>query len=97
MSAVGTEALPNCVMRLLPYGAVILGEMLSALSSLEFLGFGPPIQQPTLGGMLRESLHLGVVAPWVWLPGIVVFMGLLGLLSRFVRRHREELKWTPLA
>ncbi len=84
-----TEVTPNIMAGLSPYAASLLAEILAAQAAIEFLGFGPPIDQPSLGGMLLYAVQLGFVAPWVWVPSLVVVVAAVALaavLTRLVRR-----------
>lgn len=91
------EVLPNVLPGVVPYFAGILAEIISAQCALEFLGFGPPLDQPSLGGMVLEAFSLGLAAPWTWLPSLVaIIAGVLGLAS-VGRMFRERRSWAMLA
>jgi len=66
------EILPNTIASAMPYFAALLSELVAVLAAIEFLGFGPAMSQPSLGGMLIEAVQLGRVAPWVWAPSLVM-------------------------
>lgn len=60
----GRHILPNVVMPMIIVGAVELGRMMIAESSLSFLDLGVPAPTPTWGGMVadgRNYLHNAVV------------------------------------
>ncbi|MEW8232492.1 MAG: ABC transporter permease subunit [Candidatus Thiodiazotropha endolucinida] len=72
------EALPNALTTARSYFVVIFAEVLSVQSSLEFLGFGPPLNTPSLGGQLSEALQLPQ-AYWIWLPSLLIIFIVVGL------------------
>jgi len=90
------DVLPNIAPRSMPYITGIMSETIAAQCAIEFLGFGPSIEQPSLGGMLLESSHLGLTAPWVWCPSLVVIVALILAITWTVRRYRQEIRWVPV-
>lgn len=90
------DVLPNIAPRSVPYITGIMSEIIAAQCAIEFLGFGPSIEQPSLGGVLMESSQLGLTAPWVWCPSLVVIVALILVITWTVRRYRQEIRWVPV-
>lgn len=91
-----TEVGPNVLPGTIPYFASLLAEILAVQAALEFLGFGPPIEQPSLGGMLLSATQLGFVAPWVWLPSLVIIIAVVNLTALVTRRTQRANLSVPL-
>lgn len=91
-----TELLPNVWHRVTPSLSVLLAEILSVQAALEYLGLGVSLDAPSLGQILLQSVELGFVAPWIWLPALLflifVIVG-LATTSRYMQRRRS---WIPL-
>lgn len=90
------EVLPNVAPRVAPYTGGLLCEIISAQCAIEFLGFGPTLEQPSLGGLLLESSQTGLAAPWVWAPSLVTVVGLIWSIAWAVRRYRLSIRWVPI-
>lgn len=91
-----TEVFPNVTPRAVPYLGPLMAEILSVQAALEFLGFGPPIEQPSLGGLLLDAIQLGLAAPWTWLPSLFVIVVLVWGISALARAYQERRQWVPL-
>ncbi|MEW8437669.1 MAG: ABC transporter permease subunit [Candidatus Thiodiazotropha taylori] len=91
-----TEVGPNALSGSIPYLASLTAEILAAQAALEFLGFGPPIEQPSLGGMLLSATQLGFVAPWVWLPSLAIIMTIVNLTAVLAWRTQRSNLSVPL-
>lgn len=91
-----SEVLPNVGPRVAPYAAGLLSEIISAQCAIEFLGFGPPLEQQSLGGLLLESGQMGLAAPWIWMPSLLAVICLVAGLAWAVRRYRREIRWVPI-
>ena len=63
-------------MTFLPF---ILSSSVSALTSLDFLGFGLPPGSPSLGEMLSQA-KANVQAPWLGISGFLTLATMLSLL-----------------
>ncbi|MEC5318519.1 microcin C ABC transporter permease [Brenneria populi subsp. brevivirga] len=72
--------LPNAMVATLTYLPFILCGSITTLTSLDFLGFGLPIDSPSLGRLLLEGKN-NLQAPWL---GITVFMVLSIVLSLLI-------------
>ena len=96
LRALAIEALPNVVPGALPYLPAIAAEILSVQAALEFLGFGPPLDQPSLGGTLLASVQLGFAAPWTWLPSLALLLALIWSMAFLTRASRRRIPWVPL-
>lgn len=90
------EVFPNIAPRVAPYAAGLLAEVIAAQCALEFLGFGPPIERPSLGGILLESTRFGMSAAWIWLPSLIVICAFVWIIAWASRRYRQEVRWVPL-
>lgn len=79
ISIIWRHILPNAMVATLTMMPFILNGGITALTSLDFLGFGLPAGSPSLGELLAQgkaNLH----APWLGLSGIVVLVVMLSLL-----------------
>lgn len=75
-----THILPNAMVATLTFLPFIMSGAVTALTSLDFLGFGLPPGSPSLGEMLAQA-KANLNAYWL---GITVFVTLAGLLSMLV-------------
>jgi microcin C transport system permease protein len=71
--------LPNAMVATLTFLPFILNGSISALTSLDFLGFGLPPGSASLGELLRQGQR-NLNAPWLALSGFVVISLMLSLL-----------------
>ncbi len=71
--------LPNAMVATLTFMPFILSGSITALTSLDFLGFGLPPGSPSLGEMLQQGKN-NLQAPWLGLAGFVVLSVMLSLL-----------------
>ena len=74
------HVLPNAMVATLTYLPFILNGSITALTALDFLGFGLPIDSPSLGRML-SSAKANLQAPWL---GFFVFVTLAMLLTLLI-------------
>ena len=75
-----THILPNAMVATLTFLPFIMSGAVTALTSLDFLGFGLPHGSPSLGEMLAQA-KANLNAYWL---GITIFVTLAGLLSMLV-------------
>ena len=71
--------LPNATVAILTFFPFILCGSITTLTSLDFLGFGLPIDSPSLGRLLlqgKNNLH----APWLGISSFLIIAILLSLL-----------------
>ncbi|MEJ0011853.1 MAG: ABC transporter permease [Bauldia sp.] len=71
--------LPNAMVATLTFLPFILNGSITALTSLDFLGFGLPVGSPSLGELLaqgKDNIH----APWLGLTGFFSISIMLSLL-----------------
>lgn len=71
--------LPNAMVATITYMPFILTSSITTLTSLDFLGFGLPIGEPSLGELVaqgKSNLH----APWLGISAFVVLSLMLSLL-----------------
>lgn len=78
--AVLFQGLPNVGADLYAYGVVLLGEIIAVQAGLDFLGFGPPLSEPTFGNILSETTRVGGHFWWVWAPSAMLAVVLACLL-----------------
>ena len=71
--------LPNAMVATLTYLPFILSGSVSALTALDFLGFGLPPGEPSLGELLGEG-KANPTAPWLGLSGFFTLAIMLSLL-----------------
>lgn len=71
--------LPNAMVATLTFMPFILSGSITALTSLDFLGFGLPPGSPSLGEMLQQGKN-NLQAPWLGIMGFVVLSLMLSLL-----------------
>lgn len=90
------ELFPNIWPNIYNNLPALLADIIAVLAALEFLGVGSDIGQPSLGGMLLDSIQLGFSAPWSWVPSLIIliiFIWGLTMCSHSLQRKQE---WTPL-
>ncbi len=71
--------LPNAMVATLTFMPFILSGSITALTSLDFLGFGLPPGSPSLGEMLQQGKN-NLQAPWLGIMGFLVLSIMLSLL-----------------
>ncbi|MDX2265738.1 MAG: ABC transporter permease [Hyphomicrobiales bacterium] len=71
--------LPNAAVATLTFMPFTLNSSISALTSLDFLGFGLPIGSPSLGELLQQGKS-NLQAPWLGLTAFFVIAIMLSLL-----------------
>ena len=74
------HVLPNAMVATLTFLPFILNGSITSLTALDFLGFGLPIDSPSLGRLL-SSAKANLQAPWL---GIFVFITLATLLTLLI-------------
>lgn len=82
MSDVGIMArhvLPNAMVATVTFLPFILAGAVTALTSLDFLGYGLPPGSPSLGELLRQGKE-NLQAPWLGITGFLAVAGMLTLL-----------------
>jgi microcin C transport system permease protein len=72
--------LPNAMVATLTFMPFILAGSVTALTSLDFLGFGLPPGSPSLGELLAQGKN-NLQAPWLGITGFVVLALQLTLLT----------------
>ncbi len=71
--------LPNAMVATLTFLPFLLSGAITTLSSLDFLGFGLPPGEASLGELARQGKN-NLQAPWLGLTAFVVLASMLGLL-----------------
>jgi microcin C transport system permease protein len=72
------HVLPNALVGTLTFFPFVLSGSVTALTSLDFLGFGLPPGSPSLGELLNQGKN-NLQAPWLGMSGFVVIAGMLAL------------------
>src|SRR5262245_37584061 len=73
------HVLPNAMVATLTFMPFILNGSITALTSLDFLGFGMPPGSPSLGEILAQG-KANLQAPWIGITGFAVLAVMLTLL-----------------
>jgi microcin C transport system permease protein len=73
------HVLPNAMVAAMTYMPFILTGAITALTALDFLGFGLPIDAPSMGRLLAQAKS-NVEAPWIGLSVFVTLAVMLTLL-----------------
>src|SRR3546814_20758803 len=95
--------LPNAMVATLTFMPFILNGSITALTGLDFLGFGLPPGSPSLGELLSQGKN-NLQAPWL---GLTAFFTLAVMLSLLIFRSEERRvgkecvstcrsRWSPL-
>jgi microcin C transport system permease protein len=71
--------LPNAMVAAMTYMPFILTGAITALTALDFLGFGLPVDAPSFGRLLAQAKS-NVEAPWIGLSVFVTLAAMLTLL-----------------
>ena len=73
------HVLPNAMVATITFLPFILSGSITALTSLDFLGFGLPPGYPSLGELVAQA-KANLQAPWLGLSAFIVLGGILALL-----------------
>lgn len=84
------HVLPNAFVAALTFMPFILNGAVTTLTSLDFLGFGLPVGDPSLGELLAQGKN-NPTAPWLGITGFVVLALLLSLLIFIGEAVRDAL------
>ena len=74
------HVLPNAMVAALTYLPFILNGAITTLTALDFLGFGLPLEDPSLGRLLQDAKR-NLHAPWL---GLIVFAVLAVMLTLLI-------------
>lgn len=74
------HVLPNAMVAALTYLPFILNGAITTLTALDFLGFGLPVEDPSLGRLLQEAKR-NLHAPWL---GLIAFGALALMLTLLI-------------
>jgi microcin C transport system permease protein len=74
------HVLPNAMVATLTYLPFILNGSITTLTALDFLGFGLPVSEPSLGRLLEQA-RTNLQAPWL---GITAFAALATMLTLLI-------------
>lgn len=74
------HVLPNAMVAMLTYLPFLLNGSVTTLTALDFLGFGMPMESPSLGRLLSDA-KANLQAPWI---GVSVFLTLAVLLTLLI-------------
>ena len=73
------HVLPNAMVATLTYLPFILNGAITTLTALDFLGFGLPLESPSLGRLLSQA-KMNLHAPWIGLAAFATLATMLTLL-----------------
>jgi microcin C transport system permease protein len=79
LSIMVRHILPNAMTAALSFLPFVLSSAITALTALDFLGFGLPAGSPSLGELLNQGKN-NLTAPWLGLSGFAVIAVMLSLL-----------------
>lgn len=79
LSIMVRHILPNAMTAALSFLPFVLSGAITALTALDFLGFGLPAGSPSLGELLNQGKN-NLTAPWLGLSGFAVIAAMLSLL-----------------
>ncbi len=71
--------LPNAMVSTLTFMPFILTSSITTLTALDFLGFGLPVGEPSLGELIAQG-KANLQAPWLGISAFVVLSLMLSLL-----------------
>ena len=74
------HVLPNAMVATLTYLPFLLNGSITTLTALDFLGFGLPMEAPSLGRLLAQAKS-NLQAPWL---GITLFVTLASMLTLLI-------------
>lgn len=74
------HVLPNATVAALTYLPFILNGAITTLTALDFLGFGLPLEDPSLGRLLQQAKR-NLHAPWL---GLIAFLALAVMLTLLI-------------
>jgi len=74
------HVLPNAMVATLTYLPFLLNGSITTLTALDFLGFGLPMEAPSLGRLLAQAKS-NLQAPWL---GLTLFMTLAAMLTLLI-------------
>jgi microcin C transport system permease protein len=74
------HVLPNAMVATLTYLPFILNGSITTLTALDFLGFGLPVSEPSLGRLLEQA-RANLQAPWL---GVTAFAALATMLTLLI-------------
>ena len=74
------HVLPNAMVAALTYLPFILNGAITTLTALDFLGFGLPLEDPSLGRLLQQATQ-NLHAPWL---GLIAFSALAVMLTLLI-------------
>ena len=79
LTIMGRHILPNAMVATITFMPFVLIGGITALTSLDFLGFGLPPGSPSLGELLNQGKN-NLQAPWLGISGFAVMAVMLSLL-----------------
>jgi microcin C transport system permease protein len=82
------HVLPNAMVASITFMPFIVSGSITALTSLDFLGFGLPPGSPSLGELLAQGKN-NLQAPWLGIMGFLVVSVMLSLLVFFGEAVRD--------
>jgi len=74
------HVLPNAMVATISMVPFITAGSVTALTALDFLGFGLPVGSPSLGELVKQGKEFAVTAPWIGITAFVILALMLTLL-----------------
>ena len=74
------HVLPNAAVAALTYLPFLLNGAITTLTALDFLGFGLPLEDPSIGRLLQQA-NRNLHAPWL---GVIAFTALALMLTLLI-------------
>lgn len=92
-----SHILPNTVATLVTFMPFTMASAITAITALDFLGFGLPRPTPSWGEMLQQGTQTMVIAPWIVVSAfsaIVFVLTLITFVGEAVREAFDPKKFT---
>ncbi|MCC5839746.1 MAG: ABC transporter permease subunit [Opitutales bacterium] len=89
--------LPNTIATLVTFMPFTMASAITAITALDFLGFGLPRPTPSWGEMLQQGTQTMVIAPWIVtsaFSAIVIVLILITFVGEAVREAFDPKKFT---
>jgi len=82
--------IPNVLSTLVTFMPFTIVGAVSAITALDFLGFGLPVPTPSLGELLKQGTANLRIAPWIVISAFSTLVGLLTLVTFIGEAVRES-------
>ncbi|CAN0546814.1 unnamed protein product [Laminaria digitata] len=82
--------MPNVLSTLITFMPFTVVAAISAITALDFLGFGLPVPTPSLGELLKQGTANLRTAPWIVISAFGTLVALLTLVTFIGEAIRES-------